>query len=117
MSNMKKKGFLTTVIMAGAAALAGAAAYKINKDQKLFSKEKWDQDVSKRYRMADNLVRSEQLIGMEKDKVIELLGVNGLRSNTNEAIEYYLGVEEEEPKLLILDFDEENKVCKCTACI
>ncbi len=114
---MKKNGFLKAVLMAGATAAAGAVIYKINKDQKIFSKEKWDSDVSKRYKMADDLIRSEELIGMEREKVIELLGINGLRSNTNESMEYYLGLETEEPKLLILDFDEEDKIVKCTACL
>ena len=114
---MKKNGFLKAVLMAGATAAAGAVIYKINKDQKTFSKEKWDGDVSKRYKMADDLIRSEELIGMEREKVIELLGVNGLRSNTSESMEYYLGLETEEPKLLILDFDEEDKIVKCTACL
>ena len=114
---MKKKGFLTTAIMAGVTAVAGAAIYKVNRDQKMFSKEKWNNDVSKRYKMADNLVRSEELIGLSRSEIIELLGVNGLRSNTNESIEYYLGLETDEPKLLILDFNEEDKVTKCTACL
>jgi len=114
---VKKKGFLTTAVMAGVTAIAGAALYKINKDQKTFSKEKWDNDVSKRYKMADHLIRSEELVGMEREKVLALLGINGLRSNTKEAIEYYLALETEEPKLLILDFDEEEKVTKCTACL
>ena len=113
---MKKKGLLTTVVMAGVAA-AGAVVYKMNKERKLFSKEKWNNDVSKRYLMADNLIRSEQLIGMERKNVIELLGINGLRSNTTESIEYYLSLETEEPKLLILDFDEDDKVCNAVVCV
>ena len=114
---MKKNGFLKAILMAGAPAAAGAVIYKINKDQKTFSKEKWDGDVSKRYRMADDLIRSENLVGMERAEVIELLGVNGLRCNTVETMEYYLALETEEPKLLILDFDEEDKVVNCTACL
>ena len=114
---MKKNNLVTTLVMAGATAVAGAVLYKFNKDRKTFSKEKWDADVSKRYLMADHLVRSESLIGMERNEITELLGVNGLRSNTNESIEYYLSLDMEEPKLLILDFDDENKVEKCTACL
>ena len=114
---MKKNNLITTAIMTGVTAVAGLALYKYNKDRKTFSKEKWDLDVSKRYLMADNLVRSEALIGKERNEITELLGVNGLRCNTNESIEYYLSSDMEEPKLLILDFDEENKVKKCTACL
>ena len=67
---MKKKNIFTAAVMAGATAIAGAAIYKLNKDRKVFSKEKWDEDISNRYLMADNLVRTNTLIGLSRSEVI-----------------------------------------------
>ena len=114
---MKKKNILATALITGTAAALGAVFYKIDKENKKFTKEKWDEDISKRYKMADDLIRSGNLLGALREDVINLLGINGLRSNTKEAIEYYLSIDTDCPKLLILEFDEEDKVTNCTACI
>ena len=113
---MKKK-FLATTIIAGAAAAAGALIYKTAKDRKVFTYEKWDVDIDKRYKMADSLIRSEVLIGKDKQEVLSILGVNGLKSNSGNTMEYYLNEDTENPKLLIIEFDEEDKVITATACV
>ena len=113
---MKKK-FLTTTLIAGAAAAAGAIIYKITKEQKTFTCDKWDVDINKGYRMADSLIKSDALMGKTKDEVLSILGVNGLKSNTAESMEYYLSQDTENPKLLIIEFNEEEKVANVTACV
>lgn len=114
----KKNGILGAAIVAGVSAIAGYAAYRINKEQKTFSGEKWNSDVNKRYRMVDSLIRDGGLVGKTRSEVIDLLGINGLRSNTSEAMEYYLAPQNgEEVKILILEFDENDTVESCTACV
>lgn len=113
---MKKK-LLTTTIIAGVAAVAGAVIYKVVKDQKTFSCDKWDIDIKKRYRMADNLIRSNTLIGKSKNEVLQILGINGLKSNNDDTMEYYLSQDTENPKLLIVSFDDEEKVIDVSACV
>lgn len=114
----KKNGFLGAAIVAGVSAIAGFAAYKINKEQKSFTAEKWNSDVNKRYRMVDSLIRDGGLLGKTRAEVIDLLGINGLRSNTKDSMEYYLAPQNgEEIKILILEFDEEDTVVNCTACV
>ena len=116
---MKKMNKLfATGVVAGLSAAAGAALYVVNKNKKTFSKDKWNIDVSKRFRMADSLIRDGGIIGMDRQEVIDFLGINGLRSNTKDSMEYFLSSEEaEQPKILIIDFDEDNKAINCTACI
>ena len=113
---MKKK-FLTTTLIAGACAMAGAIIYKMNKDSKNFSCDRWDIDIARRYKMADSLIRSEALNGKTKKEVLSILGVNGLKSNTGASMEYYLNQDEENPKLLIIEFDEDETVTNVAACI
>ena len=57
---MKKK-LLTTGLIAGAAAVAGALIYKYTREQIIFSCDRWDIDINKRFRMADNLIKSGAL--------------------------------------------------------
>ncbi len=114
---MKKKGFFIASAIAAASAAAGAVVYQFNKERKTFTKEKWDRDISNRHRMADSLIRDYIVIGMARDEVIELLGINGIKNNTKNSMEYYIGLETEQPKILIIDFDDEDKVQKCTACV
>jgi len=114
----KKNGFLGAAIVAGVSAIAGFTAYKINKEQKSFTAEKWNSDVNKRYRMVDSLIRDGGLLGKTRAEVIDLLGINGLRSNTKDSMEYYLAPQNgEQVKILILEFDEEDTVVNCTACV
>ena len=115
---MKKGKVLGAAVVAGISALAGYAAYKINKQQKTFTKEKWSTDVNRRYKMVDSLISDGELIGKSRSDIIDLLGVNGMRSNTGDSIEYYLASEnDEEVKILILEFDENDTVVNCTACV
>ncbi len=114
---MKKKGFFIASAIAAASAAAGAAIYQLNKERKTFSKEKWEKDIANRYKLVDSLIRDHIIIGMSRDDVITMLGINGIKNNTKDAMEYYIGLETEEPKILIIDFDEEDKVQKCTACV
>ena len=115
---MKKSKLFGAAAVAGLSALAGIAAYKLNKEKKSFTKEKWSSDVNKRYRMVDSLISEGGLVGKTRSEIIDLLGVNGLRSNTADSIEYYLASEnDEEIKILILEFDEDDKVTHCTACV
>ena len=113
---MKKK-LLTTGLIAGAAAVAGALFYKYTREQIIFSCDRWDIDINKRFRMADNLIKSGALMDLTRDEVLSMLGVNGLKSNTKEAMEYFLNEDEENPKLLIIEFGEDEKVVNVTACV
>ena len=113
---MKKK-LITTGLIAGAAAVAGALIYKYTREQIIFSCDRWDIDINKRFRMADNLIKSGALMDLTRDEVLSMLGVNGLKSNTKEAMEYFLNEDEENPKLLIIEFGEDEKVVNVTACV
>ena len=115
---MKKRSILGAAAAAGLSALAGFAAYKMNKSTKEFTREKWNSSVNKRYRMVDSLISDGGLIGKKRSEVIDLLGINGLRANTRDSLEYYLASENDEDlKILILDIDEDDTVVKCTACV
>ena len=115
---MKKGKIFSAAAVAGLSALAGLAVYKMNKEKKSFTKEKWSSDVNKRYKMVDSLISEGGLVGKSRSDIIDLLGVNGLRSNTGDSIEYFLSPEtDEEVKLLVLEFDENDVVIRCTACV
>lgn len=118
MIKMKKRSIFGAAAAAGLSALAGFAAYKLNKSTKEFTSEKWNSSVNKRYKMVDSLISDGGLIGKKRSEVIDLLGINGLRANTKESMEYYLASESEDDlKILILDLDEDDTVIKCTACV
>ena len=55
-----------------------------------FSKEKWDNNIEKRYVMSKDIMKNKILIGKTKDEVIELLG-DGFREHNEKHISYYLG--------------------------
>ena len=115
---MKKRSVLGAAAFAGISALAGFAVYKMNKEKKTFTTEKWSCDVNKRYKMVDSLISEGGLVGKSRSEIIDLLGVNGLRCNTADSIEYFLAPEtEEEVKILVLEFDENDMVVRCTACV
>lgn len=113
----KKKNFISAALITGVTAGVGALAYKLRKDQKTFTVEKWNSDISKRYRMVDNLIRTENLIGKTREEIVSYLGINGLRRNEESTMEYYLSLDTEEPKLLIIELSEEEKAVNCYACI
>ncbi len=115
---MKKGKIFSAAAVAGISALAGFAMYKMNKEKKAFTKEKWSSDVNKRYKMVDSLISEGGLTGKTRSEIIDLLGVNGLRCNTADSIEYFLAPEtDEEVKILVLEFDENDTVVRCTACV
>ena len=114
---MKTNRFLKAFLVTGISAATGAIFYKINKAQRTFKKERWNSDIEKRYKMADSLLRDFNPVGKSRNEIISMLGLNGLRVNNSESMEYYLGAETQDPKLLILDFNEDDKVYKCTACL
>ena len=115
---MKKRSILGAAAAAGFSAIAGFTAYKLNKSKKTFTQEKWNSNVNSRYKMVDSLISDGGLIGKKRSEVIDLLGINGLRANTKDSLEYYLASESDEDlKILILDIDEDNTVVKCTACV
>lgn len=58
-----------------------------------FNAEEWKSSPTQRYKMVDNLIESQLLIGKSKDQVIVMLGHPNLTSdNENEVYAYSLGV-------------------------
>lgn len=58
-----------------------------------FDKEQWSANLTQRYKMVDNLMESQVLIGKSKDDVILMLGYPNLSSdNENQVFAYSLGV-------------------------
>jgi len=55
-----------------------------------FDKQKWDEQIKERYKMSEDIMKSEILIGKNKAEVIELLGEYFYRYDEN-YISYYLG--------------------------
>ena len=55
-----------------------------------FNKNEWKSNVEERYKMSENIIESKMLIGITKDKVIELLG-NDYISNSENRLTYELG--------------------------
>jgi len=82
-----------------------------------FSKEHWKRYPQKRYKMAEEIIDDNLIIGKSKQEIIFLLGNNMRSSKTNgkEQLVYPLGTPpsffEEKKETLIIIF-EDNKVVK-----
>ena len=66
-----------------------------------FDKAKWDTDKEKRYEMSEDIIQSNMLIGLTKQEVIELLGIEENKIESN-LWYYYLGFV---PRFLSIDPD------------
>ena len=79
-----------------------------------FDKNLWDQKIEERYKMSQNIINTNLLIGKSKEEVIELLG-NDFSTYEENIIEYYLGFVPGfiniDPDCLFIYF-EDNKVIK-----
>jgi len=58
--------------------------------QKAFDKQKWHENIEERYKMSNDVIKSEMLIGKTKEEVIELLG-DDFYSYNDSCIHYELG--------------------------
>lgn len=82
-----------------------------------FDKEQWRSNPQQRYKMADDLIESQLLIGMTKDEVISILGNSYVQEISNqEILTYSLGKQpsffqsKKEYLLVILTNDKVNEV-------
>ena len=79
-----------------------------------FDKNLWDQKIEERYKMSQDIIDNNLLIGKSKEEVIELLG-NDFSTYKENIIEYYLGFVPGfiniDPDCLFIYF-EDNKVIK-----
>ena len=57
--------------------------------EKEFDKEKWAENVEKRYKYADDLVDNEKLIGLTRQEIKEILGEPEYESKSS--MTYYIG--------------------------
>jgi hypothetical protein len=58
-----------------------------------FSTEKWKAEPTRRYKMVDDLIESQILLGKSKEKVVLMLGYPNLRSDDQiDVFAYSLGV-------------------------
>lgn len=80
-----------------------------------FDKEKWNTDIEKRYEMTDDLIDNGKLIGKTKNEIKELLGQEGVSSDSAQWT-YYIGFKPGpfaiDPDVLEVAF-KNGKVLKC----
>jgi hypothetical protein len=55
-----------------------------------FNQNEWNTNVEERYKMSEDIIESEMLIGKTRDEVIQILG-NNFSSNDENRISYELG--------------------------
>jgi hypothetical protein len=77
-------------------------------ERKVFTPEKWNNDIWSREYMLDDLYAKYDLIGMHKTDVEKLLGNNGEVSDDH----YYVGKGWIGPVILILTYDESDLLVK-----
>lgn len=87
---MKKK-FFVCIILAFIITILLLFYVIINTNNNMgFDIDKWNSKYEERYKMLSSLTSQYDLIGMNRDNIIELLGTNGIYTNNDSAIEYYV---------------------------
>ena len=86
-----------------------------------FDKDQWRQNPSQRYKMIDDLIESQLLIGKTKDEVVLVLGQPNLKtSERNNAFAYSIGDQpsffDSQPEHLLVIFIN-NKVDEVTLAV
>lgn len=91
----------------------------VNERDSKFDVERWAKDADNRGLMVEHLLAEYELVGKTRKDIVELLGEGEYQEeNTYNEIRYYLGTSREsfipiDPALLVITFDENNKVVKC----
>lgn len=83
-----------------------------------FTRDKWFSDPQIRYKIVDNLLESYDIVGMNLDEVIDLLGnsdmgsegvlsnkINGTTYELRNSLAYFLGVNYVDSLWLVLSYD------------
>lgn len=70
-----------------------------------FNFNEWNNHYEDRYKMIPSLIDNYNLIGMHRDDVINLLGTNGLYTNNDVALEYYVAKGLGDPMFFGIYFD------------
>lgn len=76
-----------------------------------FSKAKWENNVSNRYYMIDDIEKNHNIIGKSKNEVIDLLGKNFIENNEDSTIMYEIEYSLVSVQYYVLYF-ENNTVTK-----
>lgn len=111
-----KSVLILTTIMGALPVLICAIMLGINESKSKFTSEKWNENISERVYMVDDLLDTYDLNGMSKSKVIALLGAPNEETSfsSEENAVYYLGNERGwisiDSEWLIIEFDSSNKV-------
>lgn len=91
----KKSLILIAVLVTLIPVFINLGKLTINESESHFSPEKWNQQKDKRVWMVDDLIENYNLVGMNKEKIIELLGespsTNYFKEPNN--LVYWLGPE------------------------
>ncbi|MCI8344559.1 MAG: hypothetical protein HFJ42_01015 [Clostridia bacterium] len=77
-----------------------------------YSKEKWKNNVANRYCMIDDIEKNYNVIGKNKNEVIELLGNNFIENNEDSSIMYEIKYSLVSVQYYILYYDENNTIIK-----
>jgi hypothetical protein len=81
---------------------------------KKFDSTKWENDIDDRYEMVENIIASQQLIGLHKTKVIELLGTDTEEGPCENCIGYSTNNPTQgfsiDHEVLEIDFDDQDRV-------
>lgn len=73
-----------------------------------FSKAKWENYISNRYCMIDDIEKNHNIIGKNKNEVIDLLGNNFIENNEDSTIMYEIEYSLVAVKYYVLYFENDN---------
>ena len=73
-----------------------------------FNVNDWNSLCEERYKMLSSLTEQYKLIGMNRDEILELLGTNGIYTNNNEVLEYYVAKGVGDPLFFGIYFNEQG---------
>lgn len=98
---------LITISTLGVLFIANYTFIKENKESNVFTQEEWNsQQNTRRYSMAQNLIKEKALDGKTKGEVKVLLGANGLVHDTEKSLFYIVGTNIIDPWVFVIEFDD-----------
>ena len=75
-----------------------------------FTSENWDKNIWQRDRMLDSLNSKYNLVSLNYDQIIELLGTNGVEVLEKNQIKYYIGKGTMIVPSFSIKFDEDGRI-------
>lgn len=85
-----------------------SSCHAANSDSITFDKDQWDQYPEERWKMLDSLKKSNNIVGLKRDEVVELLGENEVLMDNSDMLEYFISPGLGDVEGLLIYFSEDG---------